>query len=104
MTKVKVKVQPKKVKTPKNPFAKKPKKGDYHIVMQFNGEVFRTDTSDLAAFITEHRPHFLKTKLFFTITNAKGQVWEQAFFVPQGKQILRNKLALNIMLNRLIFK
>jgi hypothetical protein len=76
----------------------------YHLKMEFNDQVIELETDDLAASITENRPHFLKTKIIFTITNADGKVWEKAFFVHQGKQVLRNKLALSIMLNRLIFK
>ena len=76
----------------------------YFLIMKFNDETHEVNTANLAESINNLKPRFLKTKVQFKIVNPEGKICERQLFVKQGKLIFRNKLSLQIFIQRLIFK
>lgn len=76
----------------------------YNLKMKINGEIFECDTQDLKESILSYAPRFVKTKLLLTVTNEAGKVWEKQMFVFKAKQMFRNKIYMNFVLNHMIFK
>lgn len=75
----------------------------YHLSMKFNDNTYECDTDDLASAIMNFKPIFLKTKVLFRVVK-DDKVCERLVFLFRAKQIFRNKLSLNIFINKLIFK
>lgn len=80
-----------------------PEKKKYHLSMKFNDNTYECDTDDLASAIMAFKPIFLKTKVIFRVEK-DGKVCERLVFLFRAKQIFRNKLSLDIFINKLIFK
>lgn len=71
--------------------------------MKFNDQVFECDTDDLKEAIVGFKPKVLKTKIIFIVTK-DGKTCDRLLFVMRGKMLWRNKIFLDMFINKLIFK
>lgn len=80
-----------------------PKKKEYDLTVSFNDQIFNIQTDNLAEAITEIIPFQLKTRVLFLIK--KGDLTcEKMLLLMEGRRVFRNKIALEVFINRLIFK
>jgi hypothetical protein len=79
------------------------KKREYNLTISFNDQVFNIETDNLFESITEIIPFRLKTRVIVLIK--KGDLsCERLLLLEAGRRTFRTPLALQIFINRLIFK
>ena len=79
------------------------KKKQYSLTIALNDQIFTIETDNLAEAIMSVAPRFLKTRVLINIK--KGNlVCEKMLLLLEGRRIFRNKVALEVFINRLIFK
>ena len=79
------------------------KQGKYKLQMIFNDETFECETDDLKKAILDFAPKVLKTRIKFRVEK-DGEVCERIYNTIGGRLLFKNKLMLDILINRLIFK
>lgn len=79
-----------------------PKK-EYLLWLKFNDQEFTIETDDIKEALLSIKPAVLKTRILLKIQKGT-QVCDKILSGMQAKQIFRNKLAMTVFLNRLIFK
>ena len=77
---------------------------NYHLKMKFNGKEFECDTNNLKESIMSFKPFFLKTNVNFSCINDKGEICSSYIPVKRAKMIWRNKVYMDMFINKLIFK
>lgn len=83
---------------------KEPKDGQYHLVVEFNNQVFEFNTDDLfASFRTIEKP-FLKSKVVVTVEDSEGKKAERSLLGHMARSLFINDTALRILFKRLILK
>ena len=80
----------------------KPSTKKYHLTLSFNDQTFEIDTDDLALSIMSVAPTFLKTRVLFKIKYG-DLLCDKMLLLLQGKRLFRNKVALEVFINKLIF-
>lgn len=75
----------------------------YSIWIKFNDTEMTINTDDIKESLLEIKPNVLKTRVLLQITSNNG-VCDKMLSCTQAKQVFRNKLAMTVFLNRLIFK
>lgn len=74
----------------------------YKLKLSFNDQVFTFNTDDLAESIMSVAPQFLKTRVLFDITYGEMKCNKMLLLI-QGRRLFRNKVALEVFINKLIF-
>lgn len=74
----------------------------YHLTLSFNDQVFEFDTDDLAESIMSVAPQFLKTRVLFKIKYG-DLLCDKMLFLLQGRRLFRNKVYLEVFINKLVF-
>jgi len=75
----------------------------YILDIKFNGTTHHLETDNLKEAILSLKPIFLKTKILMKITQG-NKTCERLIHLTQGRILFRNKMMLDIFLNRLILK
>jgi hypothetical protein len=80
-----------------------PKKKEYNLTMSFNDQVHNVETDNLYEAISELIPFQLKTRVIILVK--KGELsCEKMMLLLEARRVFRNKVALEVFINRLIFK
>jgi hypothetical protein len=80
-----------------------PKKKEYNLTMSLNDQVFNVETDNLYEAISELIPFQLKTRVIILVK--KGELsCEKMMLLLEARRVFRNKVALEVFINRLIFK
>ena len=78
-----------------------PKK--YSVWLKINDTETSFETDDIGASLLDMKPPFIKTRMLFKAVK-NGLSCDKILSGMQTRQIFRNKLAMMVFLNRLIFK
>ena len=87
---------------PKAKTSTKKEEKKYHLTIGFNDQVFEFDTDNLAESIASVSPLQLKTRVLIKVVYG-DLVCEKMLLLLQGKRLFRNKVALEVFVNKLIF-
>jgi len=80
-----------------------PKKKEYKLTISFNDQIYNVETDNLYEAISELIPFQLKTRVIMLVK--KGELsCEKMLLLLEGRRVFRNKVALEVFINRLIFK
>lgn len=74
----------------------------YQLTISFNDQVFEFNTDNLFESITSVIPKILKTRVLIKIKYGE-LMCDKMLLLQQGRLIFRNKVALEIFINKLIF-
>jgi len=75
----------------------------YLMWLKFNDQEFTIETDDIGASLLSIKPTVLKTRVLLKIIKG-DKVCDKILSGMQARQVFRNKLAMTVFLNRLIFK
>lgn len=89
-------------KKPNKEITETPQK-EYLLWLKFNDTEYKVETDNIADALLSLKPAHLKTRVLLKIQNGK-KVCDKILSGMQAKQVFRNKLAMQVFLNRIIFK
>ena len=80
-----------------------PKKKEYNLTISLNDQIFNIETDNLVEAIKKVIPFQLKTRVLMLVK--KGNLTcEKMLLLKDARRIFRSSLALEVFINRLVFK